>query len=273
MSRRPELEYIPVSKLTVDPEVQRNNLDERRVQDMAANFQLDLVGVLEVSRRTDGTLHVLDGMHRSAAAKATGHGDLELPSLVHTGLSREREAQMFLGLNNAKSVGAVDKFRVRVIAGNTAAREINQVLVEYGWTVKAGASDGYFMAVAAIEGVYNSPPTFNRTRQEIVNKTIAVLTEAWGRHPDGVRSQIVTGVGSMLLRYGSSLDTVKLVNSLKGYSGGPRRLVADGQALRQYRRGRVGDAIAEILVRDVNKGRKVANRLPDWRDSDVEDAA
>jgi hypothetical protein len=263
-----KLEYIPASKLVADLAVQRSSLDEARVARMADRFDIDLVGVLEVSRRDDGSQHVLDGMHRTAAARAADLGDIELPCLVWEGLTRAEEAHMFLGLNNAKGVNAVDRFRVRVVAEDPAAVALDEILALSGWTVKAGTADGYFMAVGALEALWNTTPTYGRSNAQIVDKTIRILTEAWGRQPDTMRSQIVTGIGSMVLRYGDTLNTSKLVSVLALYSGGPRKLVGDARTLRSFRRGRVGDSVAEILVREVNRGVRKANKLASWRDED-----
>jgi hypothetical protein len=259
----PEIRHIEANRLTVDPAVQRS-LDRARVNRMIADYDPDGVGVLVVSDRGDGTLHVADGQHRVATTIGVGLQDKALPCLVYKGLTRAQEAALFRRLNNTRGVQPIDKFRIRVVEGETMAVQINTVLEQHGWTVKAHRTDGTFMAVSAIESVYKAS---NRGRKErtasTVDLLIATLTAAWGHNPDGVRNEIVSGVGAVLIRH-PHLDFHKLFGVLSAVSGGPRALVGRAGGLRDLRGGRVGDALAEIVV-ELYNGRRRTNRLPDWR--------
>jgi hypothetical protein len=73
------------------------------------------------------------------------------------------------------------------------------------------------------------------------------------------------------LRHGDAIDTQKLVNELAAIPGGPRGLVGRARSLKEFRRGIIGDAMAELLVNMINNKRRV-NRLPSWRDDDPDAA-
>lgn len=259
----PRVEIVPVAKLTVDSGVQRA-VDKVRVDKIAKDYRVDALGAIVVSRRTDGTCHVIDGQHRVAATIAAGYGDRALSCLVYEGLTRADEAAMFRHLNNTRQVMPVDKFRVRVVEGDHAAVTLNRVLNRHGWTVEQSKHAGKFAAVAAFEGVYNGKLAGPGDTEQVCDTLISVITEAWGHDADGARSEIIAGIGAVLLRYNTRVDLVKLVAELGQMQSGPRGLIGKAKGLREYRGGRLSDALAEIVVELCNKQRRT-NRLPEWR--------
>lgn len=261
----PQVENLPVAKLTVDPAVQRG-VDKLRVDKMAKDYRTDALGTVIVSRREDGTCHVVDGQHRVQATIAAGYGDQEIACLVYEGLTRPEEAAMFRRLNNTRTVMPVDKFRVRVVEGDAAAVTLNGILNHHGWKVEQSKNDGMFAAVAALEAVYRGKLNGPGDATTICDTLIRVITEAWGHDSAGVRSEIVAGIGAVLLRYNTRVDLAKLVSELGQAKAGPRGLIGKAKGLRDYRGGKLSDAFAEVIVEMVNKSRRT-NRLPEWRSS------
>lgn len=260
---QPVIEDIPVARLSIDQTVQRP-LDPARVDKIAGDYQVAALGVIVVSRRGDGTVHVIDGQHRVAATTAVGRNDQSLRCLVYTGLALADEAAMFRRLNNSRAVSAVDRFRVRVVEGDPAAVAINGVLDRNGWTVRFSKTSGSFTAVAAIEQVYRGPQRGKRGEHvDVVESVIRIITESWGHSIDGVRAEVVSGIGAVMHRHGVNVDVPKLIGELATHPGGPRALVGKAKGLRDYRGGTVGDACAEVLVGLINKSRRI-NRLPAW---------
>lgn len=253
---------LPVARLTVDHDVQRP-LDKTRVDDLAGQYNPAAIGVIVVSDRADGTLHVIDGQHRVAATIAAGHGAADLPCLVYTGLSRSDEAAMFRLLNHSRGVVPLDKFRVRVIEGDPVAVSINSILEKYGWKVQAGKTTGSFGAVSAVEKVYQLAERKKISGQAVVHTVIDVVTGAWGNSADGVRAEILLGIGQVLVRHGDAVNLVKLREQLSETAGGPRGLVGRARAYRDARGGRVSDAMSEIVISLLNFKRSV-NKLPGW---------
>lgn len=259
----PQVESISVEKLTVDPSVQRS-VDKLRVGRIAKDYQPAALGTITVSRREDGVCHVIDGQHRVMATIEAGHGDQEVTCLVYTGLTRAEEAAMFRRLNNTRTVLPVDKFRVRVVEGDPVAVTLNKILNQHGWTVMTSKAPGTFAAVTALEGVYGGKLNGEGDVELICDELISIITESWGHDADGVRGEIVGGLGALLLRYNTRVDLSKLVAELGKYPSGPRGLVGKAKGLRDYRGGKLPDAVAEIAVELLNKGRRT-NKLPDWR--------
>jgi hypothetical protein len=260
----PQIETLSVAKLTVDQEVQRA-VDKARVDRLAKDYREAALGVIVVSRRDDGTYHVIDGQHRVSATIAAGFGDHALTCLVYEGLARADEAAMFRHLNNTRGVLAVDKFRVRVIEGDPAAVVLNDILSRHGWRVQMNKDAGAFAAVSAFESIYKGKLNGPGNTRDICDTLIRVITEAWGHDASGVRNEIVGGLGAVLLRFNTRVDLTKLVAELGQHPGGPRGLVGRAKGLHAFRGGKLADSFAEVVVEMLNKGRRVSTRLPEWR--------
>lgn len=259
----PHWENLPLAKLTIDPEVQRS-LDKTRVNRMVKDYQPQALGALVVSRRQDGTIHVIDGQHRLAASIAAGYGDREVSCLVFEGLSKPQEAMLFRQLNNTRTPQSLDKFRVRVIEGDEVAVALNTILEAHGWHAAQSKDDSCFAAVAALEKVYRGKLNGEGDTATICDTLIRVITKAWDFNADGVRAELIGGLGALLLRFNTRVDLSKLTTELGQTAGGPLGLIGRAKSLRDLRGGTIPDALAEIVVEMLNKSRRT-NRLPHWR--------
>lgn len=256
----PTHEKVTPQKINVDGDVQRP-LDMARVERIVAAFNQAALGVVVLSHRADGTYHCIDGQHR-VAAQMVIDDSVAMDALVWTGLTTAQEAAMFRLLNNARPVGVLDRFRVRVAEGDPKATSITNALASHGWMVQASKLDGAFAAVAAVEQVWDRA---GDTASELVSTMIEMLTKAWGHNAHGVRGEIIAGLGAVLIRYRGEVDMAKLTHELSQYPGGALALIGRAKALKELRGGKVSDAMAEHMVSLVNKGRRL-NRLAAWRE-------
>lgn len=267
------LERVQIGRLLVDREVQRT-LDASRAADIANKFNPSGFGVITVSVRKDGKAYIVDGQHRVEALRIMGaQGDHEIECEVFRGLSQSDEAALFRIRNNFKQVKVFDRFRVRVIEGDPVAVILSKCLSRHNWHVlKSGPSraKGAFNAVSSLEWVYNGAGIRKSTvHPTATDNTIGVITAAWGHDSNGVRAEIVRGIGLFLVQYGESVDLEKIINELSQLEGGPSGLIGKARNLNSFRGGGVASALAEILVGMHNKGRRV-NVLPEWRRSGKE---
>lgn len=268
-------ESVKLDELIVDHDVQRS-LNNNRVDSLVNDFRPDGLGVITVSRRDDGTLHVVDGQHRVYAVRAFNARKAQPPintmeATVYSGLSVSDEALLFRVLNNTKRVGTYDRFKVRLVEGDLTAVELDKSLKMYGWHVspnKLRDGKGGFQAVAALEWVYRGadltdPPAADQLGNVAsVRSLLNIVTSAWGHDAEGVREDIVKGLGKFLIRYGDRIDLAKLTSELAKTS--PLQLHSDGKLIRSIRSLPAADAIADILTGLYNKKRTV-HRLPEWR--------
>jgi hypothetical protein len=252
----PRIERLPLSRLTVDHTVQREHLDHKRAGKMAAEFDENAMGVLAVSRRTDGTEKILDGMHRQAAAEIAGRLDMTVDCKVYTGLTLAQEAKMFRLLNNTAKPMQLDLFRTRVTEGDPTAAAITKLLARHGWTVRHGKADGSIAAVVSIERCWNAD-------RFALDRAIATITAAWGHTTAAADGRIVEGLSLVYGRYGDLVDANTMADKL-AKSGTPARLIGTARSFAQIMQTQQPLAVAETLVGLYNKARKT-RLLPDWR--------
>lgn len=254
-----DIENIPAGRLTVDPSIQRHT-DVNRVDKMAANFDPDALGVLTVSRRDNGTYHVVDGAHRLAAAKIAKGDDFELPCHVFAGLNIESEARLFRLLNATAKVDVLPLFRIRLVEREATAVAIRDIMEENGWKLgdpSGNTRDGLF-AVAAIERLYRRDP-------EALSKSLATIVRAWGTDQPAGDGRLVEGIGWVFQRYGNAVDVGELVAKLS-VAGTPGQMLGRARTLRSVINCSVPGAVAEIVVEIYNKQRRT-RALPPWRSS------
>lgn len=257
-------QWLPLNYLIVDPAVQRP-LDETRAETMASNLDLSLLGIITVSKRGDGSYHVVDGQHRVHALRVAGFGADQIECRVYEGLDRAKEAALFHGLNTFAKPHVFDLFLVRVVEGDPVACGIDRILMEFGWKLARGTADGSFAAVQAAERVYTGSGT---TQKELgplnLRSTIGTITEAWGHKVTNGNGIVVGGLGLFFARYGADIDNAALVRRLARFPGGADNFVGKARGLREFRGGTLPRCVGEVTTDLYNKGR-TSRRLEDWR--------
>lgn len=256
-------QHIKVDELRVDPDTQRSLRPSWRDQ-LARNFDPNKVGILHVSPNGSG-YRIMDGQHRAEAMKSLGLGDERVRCLVYTGLSKQDEASIFLGLNNQKSVRAYDKFRVRVTEGDPTATEIMEVLSDVGLTLSDQKNDGSVRAVNQLENIFTGRTLKLKDGPypHHLRWTLAILRDAWGYDSNAFDGPIIEGLGAVILRFGDQVDRDRFGKKLAGFPGGSRGLLAKSRAWKDVKGVTLKNAMAEILVELYNNQLR-KNALPTW---------
>lgn len=263
---KPEVREVPLNQLVVDLRVQRP-LDTRRANRIAAELNLDAIGLICTSHRDDGTYSIIDGQHRAEALRINGFTAELVQCEVYQGLTLADEAAMFRLRNNTAKPQYLDKFRVRIIEGDAEAAAVMAILDKYGWAlvnqqVNSGRRpEGRFAAVQALERTYAADRDSDPTAAE---RTIATVTSAWGHEPDGVDGRLIDGLGRVYIRYGSAINGTEMISRLRKYPGGPGALIGRARGLRDLLGVASSQAFAELFVELYNRARKT-RALPSWR--------
>lgn len=251
----PYIAALPVDQLFADHTYQRE-LDEHRVQKMAAAYKIALVGIIEVSQRTDDTYAILDGQHRWATVRdvhflspITQH----LACRVHVGLTIAEEAALYHQLNTTRrQLTGWDRWLARRGAGDPLVAQIEDLAAQHGFTVGMREAPGVLRATKAAENVVALGAI------ALLDQVLGVVRAAYGDDQAGLDAAIVYGLGHVLHAYGrDELDTNRLVEVLAGIV--PRQLTARAAAVREIHKGTNDRLTAHVIVERYNasKGPKL----------------
>lgn len=189
---------VRAGDLTVDPRVQRDHLTHSKLAKIRENYNRAALGTLQVSERADGSLVILDGWHRWTVVSELEKDDFPLQCQLHTGLTLEQEAGLFVQFNQQEAANKLDLHKVRVTQGESVAVAIDEAVRANGWTV--GLGEGRIRAILALEKVYYTGEGLREGHgKKLVANTLRVITTAWGREdPKAVDQNILRAVGHFL---------------------------------------------------------------------------
>lgn len=128
------IKTVGVNDLQIDDSYQRS-LNGVSVKKMAKEFKPELVALPLVSVRPDGSMWVIDGQHRVAAAKLASVPTMDV-RLV-SGLTPAEEAQMFVDANiNTRRLTGANFFWASYRAQNPQILAIGQAYERYGYQIE-----------------------------------------------------------------------------------------------------------------------------------------
>jgi hypothetical protein len=265
------VEELKVADLLVDTRVQRDGLQQMKVDNIVANFNPDAVGVIHVSRRQtpNGDLigdYVIDGWHRKEAVVRVTEGAGTITAHVYEGLTLAQEAQMFLDLNYGNQPSPLEKHKARVHADDEQALRIEQRVHNYGWDISPVPANGHVNAIQKLYQLDNMSQKMGAD-PDLLTLTFLTITRAWGTERHASQAVILEGIGRLHSEYTSKIDVDHLIDRLKNYKGGPRRLHEEARQFANTTGQKVSMAVAWLVVEAYNKGKKddAKSALPTWR--------
>lgn len=275
MAKQTDLvQWLPLSGLRLDPRINRN-VDTARVKRYVRDFDADAIGVIQVSVRGNGNgngrglsngTFIVDGQHRTLAMMEMGWGDQgqKIPCMVHRGLTLQQEADLFLKLNNYRLMNHTEKFMKRVVAKDPTALLISALVREQGWKISAQVGDGQIPATASLEKVYsNTRLAAGNAHPDELRAVLETIHAAWGNAKEGLKGDIIQGLGSIFLRDGHLIDRKRLVAKLSKYAGGANGIVGAARGFRQIHSMPIARAVAAVIRAEYNKGART-KLLPGW---------
>lgn len=259
------VEEIPVGDLEIDRRVQRGGIYLAKVEDMKRNWNPHAVGIATVSRRSHGQQIILDGAHRWTVLKELTDNQGTMICHVFIDLSSTEEAETFLALNNTTKPLLLDKFRVRVTMGDIDAVRINDIAKSYGWEITRTPGNHHIQAVGVLEKIWDLSKELEAD-PDILSLTMLVVTRAWGTNRSSGHGAILEGVGQVIGEHHARIDIQSLIVKLSEYKGGAATLHAEAAQLAGIGRRRVAMCVAELVVEQYNRGRRVGSNksLPRW---------
>lgn len=257
VKRNSHLATIKVGDIRVDSSSQRE-ATRQSVHALASNFNPDLMGIIVVSHR-DGVYWVMDGQHRILALKeALGEDadDWEVVAECYEGLTEEQEADMFLDLNNRRTVSAFDKYKVGVTARRHVPEDIERIVTAHGLRTSKDGKPGSISAVTALQKVYEIGG------YQLLSRTLSVISAAWDATVWD--SFIIRGVARFLNHFQQRVDDERLIKILAAYPMANKGLKMSAEKNRKAYGVNLEDGTAVAITEAYNKGRRGANSLGNW---------
>lgn len=132
---RPELQWLKISRLRIDPRYQRDigQRGANNILAIAPAFRWSKFGPLIVAPIGEGLFAIVDGQHRATAAALRG---FESVPCVIIAADEAEQADAFVAINaNVTAMSPLQLHAARLAAGNKAAVTLTDVCLEAGVTI------------------------------------------------------------------------------------------------------------------------------------------
>lgn len=152
------IEFLEVSALLIDRSYQRETIKEKIVQHIASNFDWAKFGTLQIGRRKDGSLWVIDGMHRREAALRLEIS--RVPCSVCDSDGAKDEAGRFVDSNKSRTrVSQIDEARAWMATEDDDSSAFAELCRRYKVTITGVKQSGKDLwtvqAASALRSIFN----------------------------------------------------------------------------------------------------------------------
>lgn len=210
--RPPQLKWLPISALVVDPEYQREiaYLGRKNVRRIAQNFNWSMFAPVVVAAVGGDQYAIVDGQHRVTSAKLCGLDKVPCAIIEAT---RGEQAAAFKAINgNITRLSSIQLFHASVAAGDENARRIAAVCAAADVIILR-----YPKAVDRIEpGETLTPVIIGRAVAKFGEATttlaLRLLRYAGGGEPGTLRAPIIFGTTEVLHDHPEWRDAKKLAS-------------------------------------------------------------
>lgn len=259
LDRSARLRWVRLADMKVSPIVQREKLDDARVERIARDFDPDKFDAPKCNLR-DGTYWIIDGWHRTEAARIALGPDQAVQSWVRENLSDEEAAEWSIGLNDYRRWSAFDSYRIAVVAGREVETDVDRIVRACGLMVTRDKGSGAVRAVGTLVKVYK------RNGARTLSRTLGIIRDAYG--DAGLEAPVIDGVAHLCARYNGELDNAVTVRKLADAHGGVNGLLNKAESLRRSTGNHKAVCVAAAAVEIVKVG-KDGKRLPSWWKADA----
>lgn len=216
---RPSLENCRIGDLNVDSAYQRSidaGASQTLIRRIAMFWDWSLFHPLSVARRADGTLWVVDGQHRLAAARL--RKDIyDIPCVVMSYASVEDEAASFVAMNvQRRQLSALDLFKAAHAANDSSALTIVRLLEGVGLSL-APHSNFTAWKPGMVSNIGGIQKCYNRYGEAKTALTLRILADAFPGQVLRYGGTIFAGLQHIVGKCGG-LDPLLLTEVLAGAS-------------------------------------------------------
>lgn len=257
------LEMVPLQRLRIDHAEEggyARAVSEDRLKRLRKEWDVRKVGTIEVNRRDDGSLWLVDGQHRRDVA--IEHGIEELPAVVHHGLTVESEADLYLGKADAFPQQALSQFAARLRRGDNDARAIKAAVESVGLKIgsdysMAHADDGTVIAINRLERIHQIGGG------TALRETLLLAKDGFGLDHRAYQQAMLESLFQFWAAYGKAYDRDRLVARMKEV--GVEGISSRAYAIKSHGEWKTSvDSIIQAIWRVYHEPKLRSHRLPNW---------
>jgi len=257
---KPELKWIDIGKLYVDPQYQReagSKASKKNIEYMRMNFSWAFCGALVVCYMKDKKQYaIIDGQHRYLVAKSLSAID-KLPCIIVSDLDVERQAKSFMAINTKRVIlNSLASFHAAIAGGDPTACSVKQLLDECGIEVPkspCGAGDTGRRQTHAVGSIAKLMAKYT---PEQLKWALSIIPEAFGEKRGMLRASMIKALAEFI-KLNPALDRPRFVQVLGKLD--PVQMESDARSYVSIKGGTTSAAMVEVIDRAYrNSGRKNA---------------
>lgn len=240
---RPELQWLRIAKLRIDPRYQRE-IGRRGADNIVAivpQFKWAKFTPVVVAPIGEGLFAIIDGQHRTTAAAARG---FEAVPCVIIQVDQVDQADAFVAINaNVTAMSPLQLHAARLAAGSKAASELTEACAEAGVTIcrypvpANKMQPGETLAVAMLQSALEK---FGR---DVLVAALSCITRTRRGNPGMIRKAIVQALCAVLEAERSWLaDRAKLIFAMQTFDFAAQFTAASARSIE------TGDSVSSTLV-------------------------
>ena len=192
-------ELIPIKDLVSNQDYQRN-LSMQHVRRAAANFDINQVNPIKVSRR-DGINYVFNGQHTAEIiAMVSESRETPVWCMIYDDLEYNEEADIFANqMKNVKALSPYEIFNANCEAGNDKELLIKGLVESYELKILPSAGVGGICAVGALENIYD------KYGYDVLDRVLRLIIMTWEGEQKSFSANMMNGVARLLNSFGDEL--------------------------------------------------------------------
>lgn len=186
-------------------------LDNKRVSKFAQNFDFNGVGTPTLSYR-EGCYWVVDGQNRIAALKQLDYTGF-ICQIIYN-LSYEEEARLYNTLNDHKTQTPLARFNAKLEGQVADAVDLVNLVDRLNLSIADKNGCGGIKCISTLERWFEFNP-------DVLERALIILCLSWPGNMHALNTQMIEGTCLFVKNHGQKIVTLKLIERLKTYVGGP----------------------------------------------------
>lgn len=213
------MDWLPVEKLVVDEEYQRDTSSRRsqmNIEKIVENFSWHKFSPITVSEAGIGSYSIVDGQHRVEAVKQLGDVD-KVPCWIISGAKKAEQAFAFVGINRdrvATTPYAIHKSLA--VAGDKDACMVDDFCYRIGIKINKNT-----FTIGKDPTVTNALGTIRaflkRKHEEQLSFAVNVIRGAYPFKSGQIKSDIIKCLAALYVKYKDKIKKDVLIEALRSF--------------------------------------------------------